>query len=750
MIRTACTFLFVLFSLTSRAGDTISFISGRVTVRQSGEPLPGASIIYGKSRGTISSPDGFFFIRTQPGNILLIVKYLGYVPQTLALRIEPGDTSFIRVEMEPELNEIDQIVVSADRNEQKLSESTVSLSIIRPGLLAERHINDAEELINKTPGIEVLDGQASIRGGSGFSYGAGSRVLALIDGLPVISADAGNIKWQFLPLENLSQVEIIKGAASVLYGSSALNGIINFRTAPAGPEPLTVVNIESGFYDRPARLEWKWWDHPRVFGSVTISSLRKIRNNDLAFSAGFFNDQGYRRLNDEVLGRFSFSFKQYHQKIKGLEYGINVHSGKTLKRDFLLWENAKTGALRQDPETTLQLHGDFIAMDPFLSFKKSSSFTHELRSRVQIHDNFFPERKMNNSSAYSVYTEYLVRVNISELISLNSGLTENISRVTSNFYGDHTGVNLSALTQLEIKPVPELKFLAGIRLEYNRLDGSNDRVVPVFRSGLNYRLGEYTFLRASFGQGYRYPSVAEKHASTSLGSVRIFPNPYIKAETGWNSEAGIRQGIRLGPWKGQADLAVFYSRNTEMIEYLFGLYENPADGNYDFGFKAGNVEQSRVYGSEVEFMLNGDHGILNSRITGGYIFMVPAEFNEFTGKNTGQFLKYRRKHSGKLSLNTGYKRSGLGVDFYAKSPLLAIDDVFLNEMTREDILPGFYEYWTLNNKAYFLIDAGIYREFGKLWTLSLSLRNLTNTEYMGRPGDIRPPRSFSLKATCRL
>ncbi|MCK7529809.1 MAG: hypothetical protein MZV63_01490 [Marinilabiliales bacterium] len=58
------------------------------------------------------------------------------------------------------------------------------------------HITDAQELITKTPGIEVLDGQASIRGGSGFSYGVGSRVLALIDGLPMMSADAGKYQME--------------------------------------------------------------------------------------------------------------------------------------------------------------------------------------------------------------------------------------------------------------------------------------------------------------------------------------------------------------------------------------------------------------------------------------------------------------------------------------------------------------------------------------------------------------------------
>ncbi|MBK6986176.1 MAG: TonB-dependent receptor plug domain-containing protein [Bacteroidetes bacterium] len=79
----------------------------------------------------------------------------------------------------------------------------------------------------------VSDGQASIRGGSGYSYGAGTRVLMLVDEMRMISADAADIKWNYLPLENLEQVEVIKGAASALFGSSAMNGVINMRTAYA-------------------------------------------------------------------------------------------------------------------------------------------------------------------------------------------------------------------------------------------------------------------------------------------------------------------------------------------------------------------------------------------------------------------------------------------------------------------------------------------------------------------------------------
>ena len=72
-------------------------------------------------------------------------------------------------------------------------------------------------------------------------------------------------------------------------------------------------------------------------------------------------------------------------------------------------------------------------------------------------------------------------------------------------------------------------------------------------------------------------------------------------------------------------------------------------------------------------------------------------------------------------------------------------DVFINELTREAILPGFYEYWNDNNTGHFLADLNLGFRLSDRYTLSMVIKNLTNTEYMGRPGDIQPHRSFSLR-----
>ena len=727
------------------AADVNGVLEGRVVDSKTYDPLAGVYVIYGKDLGEITDGNGRFMISTEADKLTVTFKFLGYETLTREFFLTSGDTIETEILLDMVIKEIDQVVVTANRTEQRMAELTVSMDIVKNSFLTQNHIIDAQEIVNKTPGIEVMDGQASVRGGSGFSYGAGSRVLALIDGLPVSSADAGNIKWQFLPLENISQIEIIKGASSVLYGSSALNGIINFRTADATVTPDTRFFVETGIFGKPRNENWIWWRTPRTFSTVSFSHLRRMGNNDFGIGLNLMNDEGYRRLNGEQLGRLNLKFKHRSARNERLTYGINIHSGVDNKTDFVQWEDADSGALKQSPSSAVEVRQKFLAADPYISLNKTGTSKHDLRMRLQMSENRFPVSTQNNSTAWSLFSEYQGWFRLSDVFDLTAGASETYSIVNSEFYGDHTGINLAGYSQLEAKPLEKLKAVAGVRIEHNTLDGIKDRFVPIFRAGLNWEAARNTFFRASLGQGYRYPSIAEKYAATTLGSVRIIPNPEIVPEYGWSSEIGVKHGIETGKLTGQADISVFILNNKDLIEFIYAIYPEVGDA-----FKAINVEQSRVYGYEAELILNRTFGKIRTTLSGGYTYIYPAEINSLTRENTGIYLKYRRKHSGKISLTTSRDKIDFGLSFYIKSRILNIDDVFLNPGTREVILPGFYDYWLSNNKAYFVADVNLGYKINDKYTLSFIVKNITNTEYMGRPGDIQPHRNFGLRFSGNL
>ena len=744
-MRLCISFLGLILCFASFGIDKGVIVKGRIIDASSLKPLSGVHIIYAKDMGTISDDEGKFLFYPDTGMLIIQFRFIGYESVTRELYVRQGDSLDLQIGLKPGIREIEEIVVSPGKTEQKISELTVSTILIKPEQIVKNQVLNAEELINQTSGIEVMDGQASIRGGSGYSYGAGSRVLVLIDGMPALAADAGNIKWQYLPLEMLSQVEIIKGASSVLYGSSALNGIINFRTSDAGFQPSTRFSMMFGSYGNPRREEWKWRETPGFFSKVSFSHSRKVGNTGLGISGRLLLDQGYRKLNEEKYGGMNFKLKHQSKKYAGLKYGFLLNAGYNPKTDFILWEDAEQGALVQNEATAMKFRGTLYSFNPFISLEKKNRFRHDLRFRSQLSINDLPDNPQNNSNAISYFTEYQLWYKLLEKLNVIVGASLNYSNIISNFHGDHRASNAAGFAQIDLKPTSRLKLIAGVRLERNTLDSLVEKVVPVFRSGLNFKAGSYTFLRASFGQGYRYPSIAEKFASTSTGGVIIFPNPEIQSESGWSSEIGIKQGISFRGLLGQSDISLFYTQNEDLIEYVFGIYPIPGTPDFDYGFRAVNIENSRVYGFEWEFALTKNFGQVKTGFQGGYTFMYPIEYNKISGKNTGVYLKYRRKHSFALRTSTSYKNFELGLNCYARSKILNIDDVFLNPSTRDLILPGFYEYWMDNNRGYLVLDGQLAYNFKKKYSISASVKNIFNTEYMGRPGDIMPQRTYSLQ-----
>ena len=283
----------ILFFLSTMLFSQNTVFRGIVSDEKTKELLPGVAVRY-SATGTVTDFNGEFFISGIAGSSLTIeMEYIGYEKTKLSIVFPMADTIRKNILLKG-MNEIlDEVVVSAGKFEQKLSDVTVSMDVIKPALIENKNTTNMQMFMNQVPSVNTYDGQISIRNGSGFSYGAGSRVLILVDELPMIPADAGDVKWNYLPIENMEQVEVLKGAASALFGSSALNGVINFRTAYPKDKPSTSVTVYSGIYDRPmdARLwYWRGSTNPRYDG-LNFTHSQKLGQIDLVLGGHYFNDE---------------------------------------------------------------------------------------------------------------------------------------------------------------------------------------------------------------------------------------------------------------------------------------------------------------------------------------------------------------------------------------------------------------------------------------------------------------------------
>jgi len=768
-----------LFCSIIKAQNNKGLISGFVTDAKNSDTITGAVVSVDSKNAVTSDVHGFYSLELNEGQYLLTCNIVGYKKFSTSVLISANTSTTVNILLEDANTALDEVVVSAGKYEQKLSEVTVSMDIIKTTLIENKNTTSLEYIMNQVPGVTVSDGQASIRGGSGFSYGAGSRVLMLVDEMPMISADAGDIKWNYLPLENLEQVEVIKGASSALFGSSALNGVINLRTAYAKDKPLTKVSVFYGSYDAP-RHTYKWWKKSSQRQSgVNFSHAQKIGNLDFVMGGHKFSDDGFRMLETEERERFNANLKYNFKKIPGLSVGVNTNMMNTRGGLFFLWQNYDSAYIPQG-RNIQRYNNKRFNVDPYITYYKGSN-KFSLRNRYFKTSNVNDKNQGSNAELY--YTELQYQKRFANNLNITAGAVYMEQQVLGDsLYGKHSGQNIAVYVQADKKLFDKLTVSIGIRGEYYKVDTAETNgylflqqqkvkmpFQPVTRLGLNYQALDYTFLRASFGQGYRFPSVAEKFVSTAVSSLKIYPNASLQPERAFSAELGVKQGFKISNFKGFADVAGFYTEYKDMIEFVFDIYKPGGPTGVFYldqpwaGFKSQNVGRAQITGFEVSLTGSGKVGPVNVTVFSGYTYIEPVAPNFNSLKDTLglpgiNILKYRSKHLLKNDIQFDYKFISLGYSIRFQSKTENIDRRFVQSILHEYndipngvnwdevpgtfILPGLKENFGAFQKSFWIHDARISFNLGLNIKFSFIVNNFTNVEYQSRPGDVRAPTQY--------
>jgi len=767
-------FLLTNFLFLSGIKAQQTFVNGYVADSASGEALIGVVVNTSQGKGTVSDVNGNFTVEVTPGIVTLTLNYTGYRTITDQQEIVAGGQYNFRYTMAGTSKALGVVVVSSGRYEQKIEEVPVSMEVIRPALIENKNTTNINQVIDQTPGVNVTDDQANIRGGSGYSYGSGSRVLLVLDDMPMLSGDAQDVKWNYLPIENVSQIEVMKGASSALFGSSALNGVIHFRTAYPTSTPKTNITMFSGFYDNPPRASLKWWPNANpMFSGINFGHSRQIgKNFDLVLGGHVFNDDGYRYLETEDRIRFNVNTRYRFKRVDGLSAGVNFNIMRTRGGLFILWHS---DSLAYTPlDSSIQNYKNYrYNIDPFIVYHGPKGHNHALRTRLFVTDNNNDTEQ--GSMAQFYYGEYQYQYHFENNLAVTAGLVGSYTHVVSDLYDDSsTGVsidsaaprigrNLSAYVQMDKKFFGKLFVTIGGRFEYYRLDTavteynlrvSNSDTVklpfrPVMRIGVNYQIAEATYIRTSYGQGYRFPCIAEKYIRTSAGGLEIYPNNALQPEYGQSAEIGIKQGIKIGEWKGYADAAIFWMQYTDMMEFKFGQYGNPmTDPNFGLGFQSVNVGTTRVRGVDCSVMGEGKIGKCGISLLAGYTYMDPRslEFNPAhdTLYATADYnvLKYRYRHIAKLDCEVSYKKFSFGLSARYNSFMESIDKIFVQ---LDIIVPGIGDYREIHNNGDLQFDTRMMYRINDVLRVSLITNNLFNRECSSRPADVLAPRNFALQ-----
>ncbi len=745
-------------------------ITGKVSDAKTQEPLIGATVLL-NGKGSLTDIQGNYKIElTQTGIYKAFVSFVGYENLTKNVSITEGG-QILNFEIAEANNMLQTTTVTAGKFEKPLSEVTVSMDILKPQLIENVNTRRVDDVLQKVPGVNIMDGQANIRGGSGWSYGAGSRVLLLVDDIPALQADAGFPNWKDIPVENIEQIEVVKGAASALYGSSAMNGIINIRTGFAKSEPITKLATFYTAYLAPKDAQKQWWkgnSQPYDAG-FSFSHAQKYNKLDFVGTAFYSNTSSFMKGVYDKYGRISFATR--YRITDRLSVGINANFNQSSANNFFYFANHLDSAFIGAKGSYNSGTRRRFWVDPYLNYFDKKGNRHKILMRYYSVDNELLNNQSNQSQLY--YTEYqFQRPMFDDKLVVTAGAVSGGTTVQAPLYGNnsYSSLNLAAYAQADAK-LDRLNLSFGARYERNTIYGPDTIIFnkrykeaapnagklkeakPVFRLGANYKVGNATFLRASWGQGYRFPTIAELYINTLAGALRIFPNPQLTSETGWTGEFGLKQGFKIGGFQGYADAAVFQSEYTNMMEFQ-------ASGDFlfktgEFGFHSINVGNTRIKGLEVSVQGQGKVGDFTPSVLIGYTYIDPKfkEFRKTDSLNSSanyNVLKYRFKHNFKFDVELAHKKFLVGVAVLYNSNMDAIDRIL-----EQDLRPilgsggqpflSIGEFRRAHNNGFTTLDIRAAYFFTPKFKLTVIGANLTNTEYTYRPGLIEAPRNVQLR-----
>ena len=394
-------------------------------------------------------------------------------------------------------------------------------------------------------------------------------------------------------------------------------------------------------------------------------------------------------------------------------------------------------------------------------------------------DNEMTANQSNRATTY--YGDYMFQKSYPLLVDFDfiGGLTGTFTNSFANLYagsGSPTNqmLNISAYSQLEKKFKKTLNTSIGGRLEYYQLNDSITALKPIFRAGSSIKLYQETYLRASYGQGYRFPTITERFIRTGVGNFGVFPNPNLQPESSWNGEVGIKQGVKFGKIYGYIDIAGFWQEYQNTIEYLFGFWGDPTiDPTQIFGFKFINTGNSRVLGIDVSFsgkvklgknsemvFMTGYNYIVPTTLNPGLVYAVDGiereySYNSTSLDSTSRILKYRFLHNvkGDVELTIRKKVSvGLSAKYFSK--IINMDGV-IKEFEDATVGPfvqniRYIDYFKEHQFGNWIFDARLAYSISETHKIALIGSNILNRSYSLRPLKIEPPRSIMLQYTFKL
>ncbi|MFT2112443.1 TonB-dependent receptor plug domain-containing protein [Marinomonas sp. 2405UD68-3] len=628
--------------------------------------------------------------------------------------------------------QLDALVVTGTRSQKIVSDTPVRTEVITKEQLQKRHIKTVAEALKGISSLTLkpIHGKNGIEVWmQGFSS---DRVKILVDGLPISATTGSSVDVTQLSTVGVERIEIVKGATSSLYGSSAMGGVINVITRRSSSDDFNdasdldtkyAVSLETGSYgdDNPSGKKVdSVFRRVSAVGSGRIGAWEVSLSADVSDTDGFdvtpndWDSQGARGTRSTFGLDVSWDKASFGQYSFGLE-----HYAEDLASN--LQENAGGKVINKlKTEDTSRIRFDSAAQWELDEGSLSASIIRETLENTTYQDVVStPEKEQRreaNLDFNQVNLDWITNAYEEHTINLGAQFfSESLSQKKENLYevSPNTERNSVELYIQDDFFYKNWEFLPGVRVQDDSDFGFYTAPKMNVRYDFDSRSQRRTYLRAGVGAGYRVPNLKERYFlfdHSHLGYV-------VNGNDALVPEESLSYQIGLGIENGQAQsygVNLFLNRIDNLI--VTGLDEKSTAERLDNVqvFRYQNAEKARTYGAEFNLQQQLSS---NVQLQVGYTWMQSEDLK------TGKPLTRRPDHQINLSLDAELPQWDSQVSLLGRYQSSEYVD---EQATRRS--PSWSEF-----------DVKINKSVSKEFTLFAGVNNVTDTQkdfYKG--GDFRP------------
>ncbi len=706
-------------------------LTGTVVDDGTGMPVEGVSVRVLDTRLRAETDDrGRYAIDGVPAGVYTVqAARLGYhttVHQNV--RLESASTT-LDFRLPVRLTEMDQVVVTATRAPRRLSELPANTSVIGAEELQQSAAQSLDDALRLTPGIDIdrpvgvlfTSPAVSMRGMGGRA--SEGRTLVMVDGVAMNDPYTGGVAWNSLTPGSIERIEVVRGAASSIYGSHAMGGVINVISRTWTEQAQLDARLSYGSRNTPSvEAGYSGW-HGRLGYAINGSWLS---------SAGYITvPQDSRQAFDQERTMDSYSLGArlrwaaspgLNATLNAAHYAEEANAGRPLYKGESSTQRLSLtlDGLTEPVEWQGSVYGVF----------RDSEWTYDTwPARDQV--SYVSDQPMHKIGASSRATlqgipwgALTVAADMSRGEVDNKDVYHQIERRVETS-GAQTVMGMSA--EQEVNATNRLSVLVSARYDYTRntdgvaldTDGSLDpqrfpektyhSLNP--RLGLVYRPDEYTTVRASSGRAFQAPGLYSLYRTWVWGTTTYAGNPDLEPERLTSYEIGVDRTF------GHLMLGRVTLYRNDARDFIYSMLTDPDNSIHT----RENVGEVKMQGVETEITLFPAPAL---SLTAMYTFNESViEAFAPNPDLEGKLLTYAPRH--KLNLIASYRDPRRGS---AQLAARMVGKRYANDANTQVL----DDYW--------LVDLTLSRTVVQGVEASFAVTNLLDNDYEEKRGILAPPR----------